>query len=160
MPEVDIPIQVVSELDGTDESLAIVHLEIITDGRNLQYQWLRDGRPIPGAVHHTLIIRNPGQCSGDFSCSVKNLEGVAPLFTPVQMPISLLEARERYAGRKSMASDVMPIPTDFRLTCICGHVRTGCPGELCKPCVCGLQVCGAVTPLLKRHSGAAVHEAQ
>jgi len=144
--EEEIPTVVQDDLRGSDEAFATVELEIVSSGNNLRFQWMRDGRPIPGAVANTLIIRNPGQCAGDFTCKVMNENGAAPPFLPVRMPISLSEAKLRYATRATR-DEMMSNAKAFRLTCKCGSVREGEPAVLCEPCAeCGLEVCGTVEP--------------
>jgi hypothetical protein len=142
--EVTSQMQGQGEDDESEAAGVVLMLELVCDGNNVQYQWLRNGRPIPGATNSTLVIKNPGQCHGEFNCKVKNEYGQAPQFTPVQLPISLQEAKQRYEPTENA---MMPEAAAYRFACTCGLVREGSPSELVEACKCGLVLCGSVDPI-------------
>jgi hypothetical protein len=142
---VDIPTVIEDGMHGDEEAGGVVlMLELVCDGKNVQYQWLRNGKPIPGATQSTLVIKNPGQCHGEINCKVRNEYGQAPLFTSVQLPISLTDARQRYAPRDA---SIIPEAAAYQFTCVCGCTRQGSPSELVEACQCGLELCGTVEPV-------------
>jgi hypothetical protein len=124
-------------------STGSVVLELLTEGRNLRYQWLRDGRPIPGAHSETLHLQG-SECRGDISCIVSNEWGSTPPFAPVQLP-----ARAQEAARKLMADkSAPPPPKEYNLRCVCGEVTRGTPEMLAtEPCKCGKLCCGVTEPI-------------
>ena len=130
--------------DVVDDDNAVLVLELECTGPNLQYQWLRDGRPIYGAVDKALVIENPRQVFCEITCKVSNQYGATTPFAPVKFPLSVTEANQRFT--KPSILD-LPAAITLKLTCVCGVSRTGTSNELMAPCSCGLEVCGNVVPM-------------
>ena len=130
--------------DGLKKGQAYLEMTLCCAGGNLEYQWLRDGKPIPGATRPSLLLEHPAQVTGDFTCRVSNAWGVTTPFVPITFPLSASDAEERFA---TPFPTEVPTSTHYQLTCVCGVVRVGKPSELVDECSCGLQVCGEVVPV-------------
>mmetsp|Transcript_42785 Transcript_42785/g.100574 ORF Transcript_42785/g.100574 Transcript_42785/m.100574 type:complete len:474 (+) Transcript_42785:210-1631(+) len=163
-----VPCEVdVSDLAQTKADLGQPHhcveLSVNATGRNLRYQWFRDGQRIHGATGRSLLLRGPDQCRGSISCRLTNEYGQAPLFTPVRLPLSPEQALHKYgehgnlkagpagpgegANGARMGRDRVDAKL-FRLQCVCGKERKGSPAELASvPCVCGKVCCGKTWPV-------------
>lgn len=129
---------------GLKKGQACLEMALCCAGSGLEYQWLRDGKPIPGATRASLLLEHPAQVTGDFTCRVSNAWGATTPFVPITFPLSVSDAEERFA---TPYPEEVPSSTHYQLTCVCGVVRVGTPSELVDECACGLQVCGEVIPV-------------